>query len=384
MNDLAVGRLKAQGRISPVPSRPPSSRTPRRAISARPAHDRAAEGLGGAVRRREEGARRRDQRRQAGDRGRADRAARANSPIARTRSAARGEALDVTLARPHARPRRPASRSAGRWSASKRSSRRMGFDVADGPEIETDWYSFTALNNPDEPSGALDAGHVLRRHQGRRRHRWLNLRPHTSPMQIRHAHGASRAAHAGGRRSMPEIRVIAPGRTYRVDSDATHSPMFHQCEGLWLGENVSFKDLKACISISCRPSSRATTRAAFSAQLLPVHRAQRRDRHPVPEPVRSPAAGSRSPAPGRCIRNVVRNMGFDPERLHRLRFRHRARPAGDAALRRQRPAPVLRRRPALPAPVPVSRPRSTTCNSPSPGCASSATRRSPRAELAER
>jgi phenylalanyl-tRNA synthetase alpha chain len=43
---------------------------------------------------------------------------------------------------------------------------------------------------------------------------------------------------------MPEIRVIAPGRTYRVDSDATHSPMFHQCEGLWMGENVSFKDLK--------------------------------------------------------------------------------------------------------------------------------------------
>ena len=44
---------------------------------------------------------------------------------------------------------------------------------------------------------------------------------------------------------MPEIRVIAPGRTYRVDSDATHSPMFHQCEGLWIGENVSFKDLKS-------------------------------------------------------------------------------------------------------------------------------------------
>src|SRR5206468_11919397 len=51
---------------------------------------------------------------------------------------------------------------------------------------------------------------------------------------------------------MPEIRVIAPGRTYRVDSDATHSPMFHQCEGLWLGENVSFKDLKVVFTDFCR------------------------------------------------------------------------------------------------------------------------------------
>ena len=51
---------------------------------------------------------------------------------------------------------------------------------------------------------------------------------------------------------MPEIRVIAPGRTYRVDSDATHSPMFHQCEGLWIGENVSFKDLKSVFTDFCR------------------------------------------------------------------------------------------------------------------------------------
>ena len=51
---------------------------------------------------------------------------------------------------------------------------------------------------------------------------------------------------------MPEIRVIAPGRTYRVDSDATHSPMFHQCEGLWIGENVSFKDLKFVFTDFCR------------------------------------------------------------------------------------------------------------------------------------
>ena len=118
----------------------------------------------------------------------------------------------------------------------------MGFEVADGPEIETDWYSFTALNNPENhPARSMqDTFYVdAKDDEGR----WLNLRPHTSPMQIRHAQAHARR-HAGAA-TMPDVRVIAPGRTYRVDSDATHSPMFHQVEGLWLGENVSFRDLKA-------------------------------------------------------------------------------------------------------------------------------------------
>jgi phenylalanyl-tRNA synthetase alpha chain len=117
----------------------------------------------------------------------------------------------------------------------------MGFDVADGPEIETDWYSFTALNNPENhPARSMqDTFYVdMKDAEGR----WLNLRPHTSPMQIRYAQ--AHAKKYAGEASMPDIRVIAPGRTYRVDSDATHSPMFHQVEGLWVGENVSFKDLK--------------------------------------------------------------------------------------------------------------------------------------------
>jgi phenylalanyl-tRNA synthetase alpha chain len=118
----------------------------------------------------------------------------------------------------------------------------MGFDVADGPEIETDWYSFTALNNPENhPARSMqDTFYVdLKDAQGA----WLNLRPHTSPMQIRYAQNHARKY--ADQASMPDIRVIAPGRTYRVDSDATHSPMFHQVEGLWIGENVSFKDLKS-------------------------------------------------------------------------------------------------------------------------------------------
>ncbi|MBP6614635.1 MAG: phenylalanine--tRNA ligase subunit alpha, partial [Aquabacterium sp.] len=118
----------------------------------------------------------------------------------------------------------------------------MGFAVADGPEIETDWFNFTALNTPeDHPARSMhdtfyvEGGHLLR--------------THTSPMQVRYAvqHVQRHAqAMAQGER-MPDLRVIAPGRTYRVDSDATHSPMFHQCEGLWIGENVSFTDLKAML-----------------------------------------------------------------------------------------------------------------------------------------
>jgi phenylalanyl-tRNA synthetase alpha chain len=108
----------------------------------------------------------------------------------------------------------------------------IGFDVADGPEIETDWYNFTALNNPENhPARSMqDTFYVdLKDAQGLP----LLLRTHTSPMQVRYA-----------RMHSPPIKVIAPGRTFRVDSDATHSPMFHQVEGLWIDEGISFADLK--------------------------------------------------------------------------------------------------------------------------------------------
>jgi len=104
--------------------------------------------------------------------------------------------------------------------------RSLGFEVADGPEIEDDFHNFTALNMPeDHPSRSMhdtfyvEGGHVLR--------------THTSPVQVRYME-----THA------PPIKIIAPGRVYRVDSDATHSPMFHQVEGLWIAEDVSFADLK--------------------------------------------------------------------------------------------------------------------------------------------
>jgi phenylalanyl-tRNA synthetase alpha chain len=160
----------------------------------------------------------------------------------------KAEALDVTLP---GRQRgtgglHPVSRTIERIEAIFAS---MGFDVAEGPEIETDWMSFTALNNPENhPARSMqDTFYVdMKDAEGR----WLNLRPHTSPMQVRYArmHAAKYADRALQGQPMPEVRVIAPGRVYRVDSDATHSPMFHQIEGLWLGEHISFKDLKVTFS----------------------------------------------------------------------------------------------------------------------------------------
>lgn len=107
----------------------------------------------------------------------------------------------------------------------------LGFEVADGPEIETDYYNFTALNQPENhPARSMHDTFYLE--DGKRL-----LRTHTSPIQIRYMETHK-----------PPIKIIAPGRVYRVDSDATHSPMFHQVEGLWIDEQISFADLKGMIA----------------------------------------------------------------------------------------------------------------------------------------
>ncbi len=186
----------------------------------------------------------------------------------------------------------------------------MGFDVADGPEVESDWHSFTSLNNPpNHPARSMqDTFYVdINGEDGIP----YNLRPHTSPMQVRYAH-AHIKKHAG-KSEMPEIRVIAPGRTYRVDSDATHSPMFHQCEGLWLGRNVSFKDLKVVFTNFCR--------TFFESEDLALR--FRPSFFPFTEPSaeidiqfqQGPLAGRwlEVAGSGQVHPNVVRNMGLDPE-----------------------------------------------------------------------
>lgn len=198
----------------------------------------------------------------------------------------------------------------------------MGFDVADGPEIESDWFNFTALNTPeDHPARSMhDTFYV----EGGSDQAPNLLRTHTSPMQIRHAvqHVKHHRALAGISNNagdlfsgaMPEIRVIAPGRTYRVDSDATHSPMFHQCEGLWVGENVSFKDLKFVFTDFCK--------TFFESNDLVLR--FRPSFFPFTEPSAEidiqfqagPLAGRwlEVAGSGQVHPNVIRNMGLDPER----------------------------------------------------------------------
>ncbi|MBT9461285.1 MAG: phenylalanine--tRNA ligase subunit alpha [Rugosibacter sp.] len=155
------------------------------------------------------------------------------------------EALDVTL------PGRgmpqgslhPVTKSLERIEQLFRS---IGFDVADGPEIESDWHNFTALNTPENhPARSMHDTFYLKGADGKVQEDVL-LRTHTSPVQVRTmlAH-VKRYKHLD---TLPELRVICPGRVYRVDSDATHSPMFHQVEGLWIGENVSFADLKGVVA----------------------------------------------------------------------------------------------------------------------------------------
>ena len=184
----------------------------------------------------------------------------------------------------------------------------IGFDVADGPEIENDWFNFTALNNPENhPARSMqDTFYVDARDE---HGKLLMLRTHTSPMQVRYA-----STHT------PPIKVIAPGRTYRVDSDATHSPMFHQVEGLWIDEGISFADLKGVYTDFLR--------RFFESDDLQVR--FRPSFFPFTEPsaeidmmfMSGPNKGRwlEVSGAGQVHPTVVRNFGLDPERYTGFAF----------------------------------------------------------------
>src|SRR5476649_1013194 len=179
----------------------------------------------------------------------------------------------------------------------------IGFDVADGPEIETDWTNFSALNSPENhPARSMqDTFYIDGKDTDGKP---LLLRTHTSPMQVRYA-----------RTHTPPIKVIAPGRTYRVDSDATHSPMFHQVEGLWIAEDISFADLKGVYLNFIK--------AFFETDDLQVR--FRPSYFPFTEPsAEIDIAFGSGPLKGRWLEvsgagqvhpNVVRNFGLDPEKF---------------------------------------------------------------------
>jgi len=146
--------------------------------------------------------------------------------------------VDVTLpSRPHMDARlHPLSRTIEEVVAI---FAEMGFTVAEGPDIESDYYNFTALNIPEEHPARQehDTFYLPPDADGKRK----VLRTHTSPVQIRTMEA-----------SEPPIRIIVPGRTYRSDHDATHSPMFHQCEGLVIGDGIHMGHLKGCLIDFCR------------------------------------------------------------------------------------------------------------------------------------
>jgi len=189
------------------------------------------------------------------------------------------------------------------WQRIEEIWRSIGFEVADGPEIETDWFNFTALNNPENhPARSMqDTFYVdLKDKDGLP----LLLRTHTSPMQVRYA-----------KMHKPPIKVIAPGRTYRVDSDATHSPMFHQVEGLWIDEHISFADLKGVYS--------QFLRRFFENDELEVRF------RPSFFPFTEPSAEIDMKLKGRWLEisgsgqvhpDVVRNFGLDPEKYMGFAF----------------------------------------------------------------
>ena len=139
---------------------------------------------------------------------------------------------------------------------------RLGYEVASGPEIELDWYNFEALNIPqDHPARDMQdtfyVDEATLRH-GKRRGAAL-LRTHTSPVQIRSM------LRSGG----PPVRIICPGRVYRSDYDQTHSPMFHQVEGLCVDEGITFADLKGTLAAFARAYFGPGTKTRFRPSYFP-------------------------------------------------------------------------------------------------------------------
>ena len=128
---------------------------------------------------------------------------------------------------------------------------RLGFEVVTGPEIETEYYNFTALNIPDwHPARDMQATFYLKN--------GALLRTHTSPMQIR-----------AMLERTPPLRIVAPGKVYRCDADVRHSPMFHQIEGLMVDENVSFTDLKGILTYFAKEIFGEKTKVRFRPSYFP-------------------------------------------------------------------------------------------------------------------
>ncbi|HVI57502.1 MAG TPA: phenylalanine--tRNA ligase subunit alpha [Luteimonas sp.] len=220
------------------------------------------------------------------------------------------ETIDVTL------PGRDASRG-GLHPVSRTMERiadifgRLGYELADGPEIEDDWHNFEALNfPPHHPARAMhDTFYVSDEGSDDRR----LLRTHTSGVQVRYMQDLIAA---GGE---PPLRMIALGKVYRSDSDQTHTPMFHQCEGLLVDEHASFADLKGTLAEFVR----AFFEHDFEMRFRPSY-------FPFTEPSAEVDIAWRPPdgstrwlevlGCGMVHPSVLRNVGIDPEKYTGFAF----------------------------------------------------------------
>ena len=183
----------------------------------------------------------------------------------------------------------------------------MGFAVAEGPDVESDDYNFTKLNIPPEHPARQehDTFYFHPKADGSR----MLLRTHTSPVQIRTMLA-----------SKPPIRIIAPGRTFRCDSDMTHTPMFHQIEGLVIDETTHLGHLKWCLEEFCKAFFEVdTVRMRFRASHFPFTEPS------MEVDIDAAAIGK----PGQWLEilgsgmvhpNVVRNCGLDPEKYQGFAF----------------------------------------------------------------
>jgi phenylalanyl-tRNA synthetase alpha chain len=220
------------------------------------------------------------------------------------------ETIDITL------PGRDAARG-GLHPVSRTMERiadifgRLGYELSDGPEIEDDWHNFEALNfPPHHPARAMhDTFYMRPDGTGVAR----LLRTHTSGVQVRYMQDLL----AGG--GAPPLRMIALGKVYRSDSDQTHTPMFHQCEGLLVDEHASFADLKGTLSEFVR----AFFERDFEMRFRPSY-------FPFTEPSAEVDIAWQQPdgstrwlevlGCGMVHPNVLRSVGIDPERYTGFAF----------------------------------------------------------------